>query len=55
MISVDCFEKLFEVIGGLPRLALRITLGGGDELLVRVTNVLVIIALITVGGDRDSL
>jgi hypothetical protein len=27
MIWVGCFQKLFKVIGGLPLLALRITLG----------------------------
>jgi hypothetical protein len=47
MIWAGCFEKLFEVIGGLPRLALRIVLG--------VTNVLVILTLITTSGDRDSM
>jgi hypothetical protein len=55
MIWAGCFEKLFDVIGKLLRLVLRITLGDGDELLVGVASVLVIIALITSGGDRDSL
>jgi hypothetical protein len=43
------------VIGGLPRLVLRIALGSSNELLIGVTDVLVVITLITVGGDRDSL
>jgi hypothetical protein len=55
MIWARCFEKLFDVIGKLLRLVLRITLGDDDELLVGVASVLVIIALITSGGDRDSL
>jgi hypothetical protein len=55
MVWAGCFEKLFEVISGLPRLGLRITLGSGDKLLVRVTDVLVIVALIIASGDRDSL
>jgi hypothetical protein len=55
MIWADSFEKLFEVNGGLPHLALRIMLGGGDQLLIGVTSVLLIIALIRAGGDRDSL
>jgi hypothetical protein len=57
MIQAGCFEKLLEVIGGLPYLALRITFGGGDELLVGAVSVLVIIiiTLIAASGDRDSL
>jgi hypothetical protein len=54
MIWSVCFEKLFEVIGGLPRLMLRIMLGGGDELLVGVASVLVIIALVIAGANYDS-
>jgi hypothetical protein len=55
MIWAGCFKKLFEVIGGLPRLVLRIALRGNDELLVEVASVLVVIALVAVGDDRDSL
>jgi hypothetical protein len=55
MIWAGCFKKLFEVIGGLARLALRITLSGSDELLVGVTGVLVVITLITTSGDHDLL
>jgi hypothetical protein len=55
MIWAGCFKKLFEVIGGLPCLVLRIALRGNDELLVEVASVLVVIALVAVGHDRDSL
>jgi hypothetical protein len=54
-IWTGCFEKLFEVISGLPHLAHRTTLGGGDELLIRVAIVLVIIALIAASGDHNLL
>jgi hypothetical protein len=52
MTWAGCFEKPFEVISRLPCLALRITLGSGDELLIGVASILVI-ALIIAGGDRD--
>jgi hypothetical protein len=55
MVWVGCFEKLFEVIGGLSRLVLRIELGSGDELLLEVTDVLVVLALVAAGGDCDPL
>jgi hypothetical protein len=42
MIGIGCLEKLLKVISILPRLALEVTL-------------LVIMPLITAGGDRDSL
>jgi hypothetical protein len=55
MIGVGFFEKLLEVIGGLPRLVLKITLGSGDELLIGVTSVPVVITFITASGNHDSL
>jgi hypothetical protein len=55
MIWVGCFEKHFNVIGGLLRLALRITLNSGDERLVGAVSILVVIALTAAGGDCDSL
>jgi hypothetical protein len=55
MIGTGCLRKLLEVIGEQPCLALDLALGGGDELLIRVANILVIVTLITAGGDRDLL
>jgi hypothetical protein len=55
MIWVGCFEKLLKVICRLPCLAFEIMLDSGDELLVGVTDVLIVITFIAVGGDRDSL
>jgi hypothetical protein len=40
---------------GLSCLALEITLSSGEELLIRVTNILVIVTLVTASSDRDSL
>jgi hypothetical protein len=36
-------------------LALEVTLGGGNELLIRIVSLLVVVALITTSGDYDSL
>jgi hypothetical protein len=55
VIGIGSLEKLLEVFSGLSRLALEIALSSSDELLVRVTNILVVVALIAAGGDRDSL
>jgi hypothetical protein len=46
MIGAGCLKKLLEVIGGLSRLALEVALSNGDELLVGVIGVLVIVDLI---------
>jgi hypothetical protein len=54
MIWVGCFEKPFEVIRGLPCLALKITLDSGHELLVGVADVIVVITYVATGGDHDS-
>jgi hypothetical protein len=54
MIWASCFEMLFKVISSLPHLVLSVSIGGGDELLIRVTSILVV-ALIAAGGDHDSL
>jgi hypothetical protein len=55
VIGIGCLKKLLEVISRLSRLALEITLSSGDELLIRVTNILVIVTLVTSGSDHDSL
>jgi hypothetical protein len=55
LIGTGCLEKLLELVGELPLLALEIMLSGGDELLIGVTNILVVVTLITVGGNRDLL
>jgi hypothetical protein len=55
MIGTWCLEKLLEVIDGQPCLALDLVLIGGNELLIGVTNVLVIVTLIIATSDRDSL
>jgi hypothetical protein len=55
MIGIGCLKKLLEVISGLPRLAFEVVLHGGDELLVGVTDFLVVIPLIIAGSDCDSL
>jgi hypothetical protein len=43
------------VISELPRLTLEIALNSDDELLIGVTNILVIVTLIVAGSDCDSL
>jgi hypothetical protein len=55
MFGLGCFMKPLKVIGGLPCQVLKIVLGGGNELVVRVTCVLVVISLVIAGGDHDSL
>jgi hypothetical protein len=55
MILMGHLEKLLEVISGLPWLVLQVVLRGDDELLIRVTDLLVVVTLITDGSDRDSL
>jgi hypothetical protein len=55
MIGVGCFEKLLEVISGLPHLALKIVFGSGDELLIGVASILIVITFVTAGGDHNSL
>jgi hypothetical protein len=40
MSGAGCFEKLLKVIGRLQHLALQIALDNGDELFIRVANVL---------------
>jgi hypothetical protein len=55
MIEAGGLKKLLEVISGLPHLALEVTLSSGDELLVGVTDLLVIVTLIAVGSDHDLL
>jgi hypothetical protein len=53
MIGTGCLEKLLEMISEQSCLALDITFGSGDELLVRVADILVIVTRLTTGGDCD--
>jgi hypothetical protein len=55
MIGACHLEKILEVISGLSHLTLDITLSGGDELLIGVIDILVIVTLIVVDSDCDSL
>jgi hypothetical protein len=55
MIWTGCLKKLLEVIGEQSCLALDISLSDGDDLLIRVANVVVIVTLVAVGGDHESL
>jgi hypothetical protein len=55
MIGIGYIWMLLEVISGQPCLALDLALGGGDELLIRVANVLVIVTLVVASGDYNSL
>jgi hypothetical protein len=55
MIGVGCFQLLLKVIDGLLCLTLKISLDSGDELLVRVTSILIVITFIVASGDCDLL
>jgi hypothetical protein len=55
IIGTGCLEKLLKVISRLPHLALEVVLCRGDEHLIRVTNLLVVVILVTASGDHDSL
>jgi hypothetical protein len=55
VVGTGSLEKLLEVISRLPRLAFEVMLGGGDELLVRIVGLLVVVSLITIGSDCDPL
>jgi hypothetical protein len=55
MILAARFEKLFKVIRRLSCLAFKIMLGSGNELLIRVIDVLIIITSITTSSDCDLL
>jgi hypothetical protein len=55
MIGAGCLQKLLKVIGGQSCLSLDLALGGGNELLVGVTNIFVLVTLVASGGDHDSL
>jgi hypothetical protein len=54
MIGVGCLEKLLDLIRRLPCLALDVTLCSGDELLVGVIGLLVIVTLVAASSDHDS-
>jgi hypothetical protein len=55
VVGTGRLEKLLEVIGRLPRLVFEVTLSGGDELLIKIIRLLVIVSLITAGSNRDPL
>jgi hypothetical protein len=55
MIGTCRLEKLLEVITGLPRLALEVALSGGNELLIGIADIIVIITQVVAGSDRDLL
>jgi hypothetical protein len=55
MIYAGCFEKLVEVIRRMLRLAFKITLSSGNELLIGVAYALIIITFVTTGSDYDLL
>jgi hypothetical protein len=55
VIGTGRLEKLLEVVSGLLRLALEITLNSDDELLLGVTNILVVVTLVTAGSGRGHL
>jgi hypothetical protein len=55
MVGAGHLKKLLKLIDGLPCLALEVTLGGGYELPVGIVGLLVMVALIAVGSDYDSL
>jgi hypothetical protein len=55
VIGIGCLKKLLKVISGLPHLAHEIALSSGDELLIGVTNILIVVTLIAAGRDRDLL
>jgi hypothetical protein len=55
MIWEGHLEKLLEVIGRLPRLALEIALGGSDMFLIGVVLILAIVIIITACSNCDLL
>jgi hypothetical protein len=55
MIWAGYFEKHLKVICGLPCLAFEITLGSGNEFLIGVAGILIVITFIATGGDCDLL
>jgi hypothetical protein len=54
MIGAGCLKKLLDLIRRLPCLALDVTLGSGDELLVGVIGLLVVVTLVAASSDHDS-
>jgi hypothetical protein len=54
MIGAGCLEKLLKVIIVRPHLAPEVVLSSGDELLVGVADLLVIVTLIAAGSDHNS-
>jgi hypothetical protein len=55
MIVTGCLEILLEVISVLPRLELEVMLSSDDELLIGVSDLLVIVSHVVASGDHDSL
>jgi hypothetical protein len=54
VIGIGFLKKIHEVISGLPCLALEIVLSSDDELLIEVTNTLVVVTLVAADSDRNS-
>jgi hypothetical protein len=55
LIAASRLEKLLKVIDRLSHLVLELAFIGGNELLVGVIRLLVIVALIAAGSDCDLL
>jgi hypothetical protein len=55
MVGAGRLEKLLEVIGRLPCLSLEVVLGGGNELLIGVVSLLVVVTLIIASSNCDPL
>jgi hypothetical protein len=53
MVRTCCFENFLEVLIQMPCLALGVTLGSHDILLVRAIRFLVFVVVIVVGGNYD--
>jgi hypothetical protein len=48
-------RQALKMISELPHLVLEVTLSNGDELLIEVISLLVVVTLIVASSDRDSL
>jgi hypothetical protein len=55
VIGTGCLEKLLKVVSGVSRLLLEIALSSGDELLIRVANITVVVTHVAAVDDHDSL
>jgi hypothetical protein len=55
MIRAGFLEKLLEVISRLSHLVLSVTLGGSNELIIRIVVLLVALTLIAASSNYDPL